>query len=123
MKNIIPLDISKALFNISENYTASALLCNDDNPECLSGLNVRIISMETDPPYGGEIHFGGDEMIHVMSGVLEVVSDWLSTFTINLVNNNAIVKHINAADVAETVASFLKAVSYTHLTLPTTPYV
>ena len=35
-------------------------------------------------------------------------SDWLSTFTINLVNNNAIVKHINDADVAETVASFLK---------------
>ena len=80
-------------------------------------------------------------------------SDWLSTFTINLVNNNAIVKHINDADVAETVASFLKeqkisqlmigdktwseklnthlqadievlpSVSYTHLTLPTTPYV
>ena len=31
--------------------------------------------METDPPHGGEVHFDGDEIIHVISGVLKVVSD------------------------------------------------
>lgn len=75
MKNIVPVDITKTLFNISENYDISPCIFSDNNQKNLSGLNVGIISMETDPPHGGEVHYGGDEIIHVISGILEIVSD------------------------------------------------
>jgi hypothetical protein len=60
LENIIPVDVTNALFNISDDKTVSACPFNDDSQKNLSGLNVGIISMETDPPHGGEVHFGGD---------------------------------------------------------------
>lgn len=75
MKNIIPVDVTNAFFNISDTQKASECLFSDDTKKDFSGLNVGIISMETDPPHGGEVHFDGDEIIHVISGVLKVVSD------------------------------------------------
>ncbi|NQZ89526.1 MAG: cupin domain-containing protein [Colwellia sp.] len=75
MKNIIPVDVTNAFFNISDTQKVSECLFSDDTQKGFSGLNVGIISMETDPPHGGEVHFDGDEIIHVISGVLKVVSD------------------------------------------------
>jgi mannose-6-phosphate isomerase-like protein (cupin superfamily) len=75
MKNIIPVDVTNAIFNISDSNTISACLFSDDAPKKNSGFNVGIITMETDPPHGGEVHFDGDEIIHVISGVLKVESD------------------------------------------------
>ena len=75
MKNIIPVDVTNAFFNISDTQKVSECLFSDDTQKGFSGFNVGIISMETDPPHGGEVHFDGDEIIHVISGVLKVVSD------------------------------------------------
>ena len=75
MKKLIPADITNAFFNISDSHTISACLFSDDIPSDLSGFNVGIISMVTDPPHGGEVHFDGDEIIYVISGVLKVESD------------------------------------------------
>ena len=75
MKNIIPVDVTNSFFNISENHTVSECLFSDYKNETCSGLNVGIISMKTDPPHGGEVHFDGDEIIHVISGEIRVVSD------------------------------------------------
>ena len=75
MKNIIPVDITNAFFNISDDHSVSECSFNDVSHNDSSGMNVGILSMDTSPPHGGEVHFDGDEIIHVISGVLKVESD------------------------------------------------
>lgn len=91
MKNVIPVDVSHSMLNISENYTVSTRDFEEERAGSLSGLNVGIITMDKTPPHDGEVHYGGDEIIHLISGVLIVESDSNPTANLKLLAGDSCV--------------------------------
>lgn len=75
MDNIVPVDASKYTFNIADDNSVTSIPNSNGPPEQLAGINVGIVTMETDPPHGGEVHRDGDEIIYVISGALRIESD------------------------------------------------
>ena len=75
MKKIIPVDVSRFTFNINNNQSISTAEIKPGPPDPVEGFNVGIVTMEQDPPHGGEIHFDGDEILYVISGAISVTSD------------------------------------------------
>ena len=75
MEKIIPVDASKVVLNITNDYSVIESPIGNGPPEQRSGISVGIVTMETDPPHGGEVHQDGDEIIYVISGVLSIESD------------------------------------------------
>ena len=75
MENIVPVDVSRFTFNIADDYSVASISNSNGAPEQFSGINVGIVTMETDPPHAGEIHRDGDEIIYLISGALRIESD------------------------------------------------
>jgi quercetin dioxygenase-like cupin family protein len=75
MKKVIPVDVSKFIFNIADDYSVVESPTGNGPPKQLSGISVGIVTMEADPPHGGEVHHDGDEIIYVISGVLRIEND------------------------------------------------
>lgn len=75
MEKLIPVDVSKVVFNITDNYSVIESPIDNGPPEQHTGISVGIVTMETSPPHGGEVHQDGDEIIYVISGILSIEGD------------------------------------------------
>lgn len=72
MKNkIIKFDINSAL-NLHNDLAISL----DENANPFSGFTFSPVSMPKDAPHAGEMHPNGDEVVYVMSGLIEVTLEF-----------------------------------------------
>ncbi len=75
MNKIKSVDVSRFSFRIDRDLSVSTAEIKPGPPERIDGMTVGIVTIEQDPPHGGEVHPDGDEILYVISGALSVVSD------------------------------------------------
>ena len=75
MNKIIPVDVSRFSFRIGRDLSVSTAETKPGPPERIDGMTAGIVTMERDPPHGGEVHPDGDEILYVISGAVRVTSD------------------------------------------------
>ncbi len=75
MNKIIPVDVSRFCFRIHRDLSVTTSEIKPGPPERIDGMTVGIVTLERDPPHGGEVHPDGDEILYVISGALKVTSD------------------------------------------------
>ena len=75
MNKIIPVDVSRFCFRIDRDLSVTTSKIKPGPPERIDGMTVGIVTLERDPPHGGEVHPDGDEILYVISGALKVTSD------------------------------------------------
>ena len=75
MNKIIPVDVSRFCLRIDRDLSVTTSEIKPGPPERIDGMTVGIVTLERDPPHGGEVHPDGDEILYVISGGLKVTSD------------------------------------------------
>jgi len=75
MNKIIPVDVSRFSLRIHRDLSVTMSEIKPGPPERIDGMTVGIVTLERDPPHGGEVHPDGDEILYVISGSLRVTSD------------------------------------------------
>jgi quercetin dioxygenase-like cupin family protein len=67
-KRIVPVDVSRCVFDIHRDLSVAAREHDRGPPKRIDGMTVGIITMEHDAPHDGEVHPDGDEILYVISG-------------------------------------------------------
>jgi mannose-6-phosphate isomerase-like protein (cupin superfamily) len=75
MEKIKRIDLEKSILNFSLGLEARDIELKPGPPESFEGLNIGIVTMESAPPHGGEVHRDGDEFIFVLSGIVRINGD------------------------------------------------
>lgn len=75
MKKILAVDPSQYSFAIHRDLSVSVSKQQPGPPQRIDGMTLGIVTMEDDAPHGGEVHPDGDEIIYVISGLLQVTGD------------------------------------------------
>ena len=68
MKKILPVDASRCAFDIHKDLSVSTREQKPGPPERMDGMSMGIVTMDHNPPHGGEVHPDGDEILYVISG-------------------------------------------------------
>ena len=72
MNRIIPVDVSRCLFDIHRDLSVTTRAHRPGPPTRIDGMTVGIITIENDAPHRGEVHPDGDEILYVVSGSLQI---------------------------------------------------
>ena len=75
MKKILPVDASRCAFDIHKDLSVSTREQKAGPPERMDGMSMGIVTMDHNPPHGGEVHPDGDEILYVISGKVRVIGD------------------------------------------------
>jgi quercetin dioxygenase-like cupin family protein len=76
LKNrIIPVDVSRYLFDIHRDLSVTTRAQRPGPPTRIDGMTVGIVTIENDAPHRGEVHPDGDEILYVVSGSLRVTGE------------------------------------------------
>jgi quercetin dioxygenase-like cupin family protein len=75
MPGVMPVNPPKYLFDISRNLAVTTRASKPGAPERIDGMTIGVITLEQNPPHGGEMHPDGDEILYVISGKLMIISD------------------------------------------------
>ena len=75
MKKILPVDTSRCAFDIHKDLSVSTREQKPGPPERMDGMSMGIVTMDHNPPHGGEVHPDGDEILYVISGKVRVIGD------------------------------------------------
>ena len=75
MDKIIPVDVSRNVFDIHRDLSVSVRPQRPGPPERIDGMTVGIVSMSSDAPHAGEIHPDGDEILYVIAGRVTVTGE------------------------------------------------
>ena len=75
MNRIIPIDVSRFLFDIRRDLSVTTREQKPGPPLRIDGLTVGIITIEDDAPHRGEVHPDGDEILYVVSGSVQVTGE------------------------------------------------
>ena len=89
MDKVVPVDVSKYLFDIYKDLSVSIRESKPGPPERIDGMTVGIITMEHDAPHGGEVHPDGDEILYVISGKLRITHDFAPEQPVELSSGDA----------------------------------
>ena len=74
-KRIVPIDVSRYVFDIFRDLSVTAREHDRGPPKRIDGMTVGIITMEHDAPHNGEVHPDGDEILYVISGGVRVTGE------------------------------------------------
>lgn len=72
MSGIIPVDVSRRMFDIHRDLSVTTREHRPGPPERIDGMTVGIVTMEEDAPHRGEVHPDGDEILYVISGSIQI---------------------------------------------------
>jgi quercetin dioxygenase-like cupin family protein len=75
MKRIIPVDVSRQLFDIHRDLSVTTRAQRRGPPVRIDGMTVGIITISEDAPHRGEVHPDGDEILYVVSGSVQVTGE------------------------------------------------
>ena len=75
MSRIIPVDVSRNLFDIHRDLSVTTRKPQPGPPKRIDGMTVGIVTIVDDAPHRGEVHPDGDEILYVVSGRLRVTGE------------------------------------------------
>lgn len=75
MKKVVAIDASRCVFDIHRDFSVSTRDQKPGPPERIDGMTMGVVTMEHNPPHGGEVHPDGDEILYVISGKVRVTGD------------------------------------------------
>jgi mannose-6-phosphate isomerase-like protein (cupin superfamily) len=75
MKRILPVDVSRSLFDIHRDLSVTTRAHRPGPPLRIDGMTVGIITITEDAPHRGEVHPDGDEILYVVSGCIQVTGE------------------------------------------------
>ena len=69
------IDLASFSLALGHDYRASTVALRAGPPARPDGISIGVVDVTGDPPHGGEMHPDGDEILLVLSGVLEIRTD------------------------------------------------
>jgi len=75
LEKLTKVDVAETNFEISRDLAVAVVRSKPGPPKRIDGMSVGIVSMDRDPPHGGEMHPDGDEILYVISGKIRITCD------------------------------------------------